>query len=129
MCMIDGCDERVEVLQSADRKARKEHRCGECHRAIAMGETYHYEFGILMGETETYRTCAHCMVAREWLRQNYGGWVYEMTIEEMVEHAREYPKLAMPLYRVAAGARRHWRSSSGTLMALPKMPPAITVHE
>lgn len=129
MCRIDDCDGRVEILQSADRKARKEHRCGECGRLIAIGETYHYEFGKMEGRTDTYITCAHCMVARGWLTKNCGGFVYEQVIDETKEHGEEYPALAIPLYRVVVGAKHKWQKFGGGMMPVPKMPPPITVHE
>jgi hypothetical protein len=127
MCRIDGA-ERVNIFQSADRKARKEHRCDECRRTILPGEVYHYEFGELEGDPETYRTCQHCLVAREWLLKNCEGWIYTQVMEEIWEHVEEYPKLGLPLMRIYVGARRKWKSFKGGLMALPKMPPAITIH-
>lgn len=129
MCAIDDCDERVEVLQEKDRVGRKDHRCSECYRPILKGETYHYEFGKLEGEPVTFRTCQHCMVAREWLRKNCGGWIYEGVIQEIVDHAVEYPGLSDPLSHIAAGAKQKWISIGGTLLPIPEMPPAISVHE
>lgn len=128
MCAIDDCDERVEVLQEKDRVGRKEHRCSECRRTIAPGETYHYEFGKLEGEAVTYRTCAHCMVARQWLRTNCGGWIYESVIQEICDHAVEYPTLAEPLKLIVSGANARWKSIGGGLMPVPDMPPAISIH-
>lgn len=129
MCAIDDCDERVEVLREKDQVARKEHRCSECRRPITPGEAYHYEFGKLEGEAVTYRTCAHCMVARQWLRANCGGWIYEGVIQEICDHAGEYPALAEPLKLIVSGANARWQSIGGGLMPLPAMPPAISVHE
>lgn len=129
MCAIDDCDERVEVLREKDRAARKEHRCSECRRTIAPGETYHYEFGKLEGEAVTYRTCAHCMVARKWLHKNCGGWIYNGVIQEILDHSVEYPALADPLKLIVTGAQQKWQSIGGALMPVPDMPPAISVHE
>jgi len=129
MCAIDDCDERVNVVQTADRIARKEHRCSECYRQIVKGEKYHYEFGTLEGDAVTYRTCPHCMVAREWLHKNCGGWIYQGVIEEICEHADEYPDLAEPLKLIVSGANARWKSIGGDLMPIPDMPPAISVHE
>lgn len=125
MCRVDY-DEVVEIFQAADRKARKEQKCIECRRVIAPGETYHYEFGKFDGDAVTYKTCSHCMVAREWLQVNCGGWIYDEVIEEIREHAEEYPRLAIPLLRIAVGARRKWQAFKGGLMALPKQAPPIT---
>lgn len=124
MCRVDDC-ERVEILQNADRKARKRHKCSECYRPILAGETYHYECGICEGSFDTYRTCSHCMVARGWLAENCGGWVYTQVLEEIEEHAEEYPKIAFGLNRIIVGAKRKWQSFGGGLMAIPKMPPEL----
>lgn len=129
MCRVDECDGRVEVLQSKDRKARKEHGCGECGRVIVIGETYHYEFGTMEGHADAYVTCAHCMTGRGWLQKNCGGFVYEQTVDELNEHAQDYPALRLPLYRVVVGAKRQWQRFGGGLMNMPKMPPPIEIHE
>lgn len=128
MCAIDDCDERVEVFQAVDRVGRKEHRCSECRRPIVPGEKYHYEFGKLEGEPVTYRTCSHCMIAREWLRKNCGGWIYEGVIEDISEHAQQYPDLAQPLSAIVSRAKQKWLSIGGQLMPVPDMPPAIEIH-
>lgn len=128
MCRIDDCDERVEVFQEYDRVGRKEHRCSECRRTIAAGEKYHYEFGKLEGDPVTYRTCSHCMVARQWLRANCGGWIYEGVIQEICDHAVEYPDIAAPLKSIVSGANAKWLSTGGNLMPVPDMPPAIEIH-
>lgn len=124
MCRIDGT-ETVEIFHSANRRARKPYKCIECGRSIVIGETYHYEFGTLEGFAETYRTCSHCMVAREWLRVNCGGWIYSDVIDEIREHAEEYHKIALPLLRLVVGAKRKWRSFAGGVSKLPKLPPPL----
>lgn len=129
MCAIDDCDERVEILREKDRVGRKEHRCSECWRTIAIGDTYHYEFGTLEGEAVTYRTCTHCMVARQWLSKNCGGWIYQGVIQEILDHADEYPDLAVPLREIVSGANAKWMAIGGRLMPVPDMPPAISVQE
>lgn len=127
MCRIDGC-ERVEIFQDSDRKARKPHHCTECGRAISIGEVYHYEAGKIEGTLDTYYTCQHCMVGRAWLLANCGGWVYTQILEEVREHAEEYPAIALGLYKLAIGGERKWQRKRGGLMALPQMPRPIEVH-
>lgn len=127
MCRIDDC-EMVELLQSASRRARKAHKCGECFRTIQIGETYHYEFGILEGYANTFRTCLHCMVPRKWLQENCGGFVYEQVGEEIAEHAQEYPALASPLKAIAEAMRAKWAFPGGP-MPFPEMPPPIDASE
>lgn len=128
MCRIDGAD-RSEVLQSAMRKARKEHRCSECRRTIQPGEQYQYDVTLYEGSMDTNKTCAHCMVARAWLLENCGGYIYGEVIEEVQEHGEEYRQLRIPLYRVAAAARRKWQRFGGGLMPIPAPPPNISVQE
>lgn len=128
MCRIDDADGQVEVLQAGYRKARKLHTCIECRRGVLPGESYHYEFGVLDGDRVTYKTCSHCMVAREWLNKNCGGWVFYDVIEEIEEHGQDYRKLRVSLYRIVIGARRHWYGFKGGLLPLPKMPPPIFHH-
>jgi hypothetical protein len=125
MCRIDAC-ERVQIFQESRRKARKVHHCTECGRAIAIGESYRYEAGICEGYLDTHKTCDHCMVARQWLLDNCEGWVYSQVLEEIREHAEEYPKIALGLYKIAIGGARKWKKKhSNDLMPLPKMPRAI----
>lgn len=124
MCRIDDC-ERVEIFQKVDRKARKEHSCSECGRPIAIGETYHYVAGKIEGRLDTYYTCSHCMVGQEWLLKNCGGWIYTQVLEEIREHAEEYPKIALGLYKISFGGSRKWQRKRGGLMPLPKMPLSI----
>ena len=50
-----GCDQR---------KARKAHRCCECHGTIQPGETYHYHHGVWEGVGASYKVCADCEALR-----------------------------------------------------------------
>lgn len=126
MCRIDGA-ERSTVLSSGYKVARKDHKCAECYRPIAKGERYYYEAITYDGYFDTHKTCQHCQVARDWLVQNCGGFIYGEVIEEIEEHAQDYPDLRRPLRRIVAGASRKW-AFRGALVRVPAMPPAITVH-
>src|SRR5665213_2830283 len=110
MCRIDDCDERWEWWDTSFRKARKPYKCEECHGPIVVGETYEYTVAKYDGHLDVYRTCAHCQVAKAWLYANCGGALVSEVIEEIKEHAEEYPRLALPLLRIVAGARRKWRA-------------------
>lgn len=46
------------------RKARKLHRCCECHGSISPGETYHSHHGIWEGEAYTCKVCPDCETLR-----------------------------------------------------------------
>lgn len=126
MCMIDDCD-RLMILADYDLKARTEHRCVECGRTIQRGETYKREtYKDDNGSIGTYKTCAHCLVVREWLSEECGGWVYTMTDEDLVEHCNGYGH-PISVYRLAVGQRRSWHTRKGALMPVPKCPP--TTHD
>jgi hypothetical protein len=126
MCRIDGAERSISV-QDKDRFAIKNHRCGECGRTIMAGEKYHYDTTIYEGSRDSFKTCGHCMVGRAWLLKNCGGFIYTEIMDEVREHAEEYPKLAMPLLRLCAAARRKWQGRNG-LMPLPAPPPDIEAH-
>lgn len=123
MCAIDGADP-CEISSVTHPKARKIHRCGECGRSIMPGEVYHSCFMVMEGCASTFKVCAHCQTATKWLAQNCGGWLYEGVLEEIVEHAQEYPYLAEPLLKLAEGMRSKWNG-----LSVFELPPPITVAE
>lgn len=119
MCSIDDAD-RAIVLHNVDRKARKPHRCSECARTIEPGEVYNHQATLFDGSKESYRCCAHCEVARDWLQAECGGWVYTEVADEVTEHFRDgYAQLG----RLAASLRRRWRGFRGQLLPIPTRPP------
>lgn len=126
MCMLDYADGQVTMLSEATPKARKAHKCRECARVIEPGERYHVDRYIWEGRLETHRTCAHCMVARQWLGAECGGWLFGDVEEDIREHAHNgrYP---MGVHRLAVGMAWKWRTPSGKLLPVPKMPQ--TTHE
>ena len=69
----DGEDPSLHVVEM--RKARKEHKCCECHKPIRKGETYERVTGIWDSKFDHFETCAICKKIREdyccsW---TYGG--------------------------------------------------------
>lgn len=48
------------VFRQITRKARKEHKCCECHSAIKSGSNYIYSHGIWEGESFDYKQCLIC---------------------------------------------------------------------
>jgi hypothetical protein len=46
-------------------KARKAHRCCECHGAILPGEMYHHHHGVWDGEPSDYKVCMDCEALRD----------------------------------------------------------------
>lgn len=120
MCMIDDGDGHVTMLSEADPVARKWHRCRECGRKIHPRERYHVDRFMWDGKLDTFKTCAHCMVARTWLRDECGGWLFGCVEEDIRSHAHEgYP---MGVRRLAVGMEWQWRAPSGRLLPVPKMP-------
>jgi hypothetical protein len=127
MCMIDyDGDGRVTLLSQATPVARKAHKCRECRREIAIGERYHVDRFVWEGRLDTHKTCAHCMVAREWLRQECGGYLFGGVEEDIREHAHngDYP---MGVHRLAVGMAWKWRTPTGKMLPIPAVPP--TTHE
>jgi hypothetical protein len=92
MCAIDNC-EPWAVVSTWERKARKAYYCTECARMIRQREAYTH----VKGKTEDdpgwseFRICRHCKAAGAWLQIVCGGYPLTMLIDELDEHAREYP--------------------------------------
>ena len=84
-CDIDECS----ILLRKDRvkAARKEHRCTECRRVIAKGESYLLEVILWDGRLDAYKTCQDC----ESIRDNFfkGGWYYSEIRSMLREHVYE----------------------------------------
>lgn len=128
MCMIEGCDERAHVWEESQQKARKEHKCGECRRVIAVGETYWRVWAISSDGPFTGKWCEHCNVAKEWLWKECGGSLLSGVREDIAEHLDEYRGQKLRRLKVLdIGMRRQWRIRRGprigALMPLPQLPP------
>jgi hypothetical protein len=106
VCAIDDA-EPWDVYRVSVRTARKAHRCTECGRPIAVGESYRFLTGLLDGRWSTYRTCAHCLAAGEWLDVMCGGYLLGGLAEELREHW-ESGYQAMDFARLIAGLRWSW---------------------
>lgn len=53
--------EPAEVFRTTRRRARKAHRCDDCHDGIQRGEMYRYSSGIFDGEPFSLKTCRRCL--------------------------------------------------------------------
>jgi hypothetical protein len=132
MCMADDAD-RSTPLGELYPRARKPHRCGECFRTIEPGERYTIHKTLFDGRVDVYKLCAHCDVARAWLGDNCGGWLYGGVWEDIDEHVEEYrsvyPKVALALKRLSVHAEHNWRivrgPKAGTLLPVPAMPLTV----
>lgn len=123
MCMVDSYDGDWVPFARRMRKARKEHKCAECARTIAAGETYAYDSGLTEGEFSDSKTCAHCLIACAWLQRECHGYFMSMVMEDVQEHFDCLDVPDMPRFwlgRVLVGAKRKWRRFDGAgLMPVP----------
>lgn len=124
--MIDDGDGAVTMLSTADPVARKDHKCRECFRVIHVGERYHVDRFLWEGKLDTFKVCAHCMVARKWLSGECGGWLFGEVEEDIRDHANSggYP---IGVIRLAVGMGWKWRTPRGRLLPVPRVPQ--TTHE
>jgi len=110
MCMVDDAD-MVTVLSDQLFRARKVAKCMECGRSIQTGELYKREGYLFEGAISTHRTCAQCLVCREWLVRECRGFLYSGIYEDLSEHFTEsdYPStIKRDLGRLIVGMRRQW---------------------
>ena len=52
--------EQPSCYTHAQPRAKKEHKCCECHGMIPPGETYHRISGVWDGTAETFKRCSVC---------------------------------------------------------------------
>lgn len=123
MCMIDY-DSDGAVTRIADGqyfRAKKQHKCKECGRLIDAGESYHREAYVFDGQFTVNKTCAHCMVVRNWLQNECGGWLFGAVEEDAREHVHGNGYLyGFDLYRAVVGMQWQWRTPSGRLLPVPQ---------
>lgn len=63
--MCFDADYSPEFFNEDWRRARKEHRCDECRKAIEKGQSYKYISGKWDGEISVYKVCTDCDTLRE----------------------------------------------------------------
>lgn len=65
------CDyDQPEFWSKRDSKAKKEHRCYECGRAIKPGEVFETVAGKWDGHFDTFKTCSHCRDIRQFVKNS-----------------------------------------------------------
>lgn len=106
MCSTDY--DPADIYNEKVVKARKNHICSECSRNITKDEKYKYHFGIWENKPSTFKTCRHCLIAQDWLREECGGFLHGQLRDEIYEHADGYRK--MFLYRLVVGMDRKWKN-------------------
>jgi hypothetical protein len=109
-----------DFYTSCNRTARKEHWCGECGRAIRVGERYWAQGGRTDGCWEQHKTCAHCDEASEWLLEVCEGWVFDHREEDLRDHVigDEKELRSRPLTRLVRWMAADWHVRSGQLRPL-----------
>lgn len=119
MCMYGGDDE-WDVFNSCERRAAKDHRCGECGRTIVKGERYAWAKGLFDGHWSTYRTCLQCEAAKQWLLAVCSGYFFEMTTEDLRNHVDgdEWYERSPALVRLVRWQVYDWYDRHGNLRAV-----------
>lgn len=86
-----SCDEaeRFDILSQKTVRARKQHRCCECHRTIEPGEHYENIRGVCCGEMVIMKTCPFCVRVRDDLVSMHYCVVYEGLWELVGQIERE----------------------------------------
>lgn len=116
MCMIEDGDVVTILREQTETKARKPHKCAECRRTIAAGETYIHHVYKDDSRAVTDHCCRHCEVARDWLCVFCDGWCYGKVGADLFEHNHDPQALSL-----AAGIKREWTNDDGTLMSVPQL--------
>lgn len=78
-CLIEvDLDGSCEFCRTEKRKARKEHKCGECKGKILKGEEYEYVAGMWERCFSTHKTCSACLEIRNvFMKSYYYGTIWE----------------------------------------------------
>ena len=63
-CIAVYVDDGPEFSNVVDRRARKEHRCGECGLTIGIGEIFEHAANGYDGTVTTHKTCKDCESVR-----------------------------------------------------------------
>lgn len=74
------------------KSARKLHKCSECRRTINPGEPYENVWGIWDGQSDTFKTCQHCLALREFVEAHVPCvcWQHGNMRDDAIETAREW---------------------------------------
>jgi hypothetical protein len=96
-------------------KARKQHKCYECHRAIHPGELYEKVWAIWDGNMGVVKTCTRCLDLREYVKVHVPcfcighGMVNEDAVETAKAYQHEAPGLLFGAYRRLINIKRNAR--------------------
>ena len=113
MCQIDWADGCWVSFGGADRRARKEHRCGDCGRVIQPGETYRVSKGLSDSYFMEFKECQQCQAASQWLIAVCRGYLFRGIGEELQEHwDEEWQLRCLGLGKLVIGWGRDWKGIS-----------------
>lgn len=121
VCMIDDADGLT--FKDVERKARKVHKCGECRREIASGETYYRAAGIQDGYLWSSKTCSHCRAGPcAWLVEHCRGYLIGGVYEDLLGHFEpgviSDDSARFEVGRLLVAIRRGWKRRDGRLMPI-----------
>lgn len=77
-------------MRTVWRKARKQHRCCECRKIIAIGEEYEYISGVWDGTPDSFHTCEKCADLRDSMTELGFCFIFGRLLEDHAEYVREY---------------------------------------
>jgi len=118
MCMIEDTSPQCSFRFTDSCRARKEHWCDECARAILRGERYSRVMQKVDGNLYMWKTCRHCECAASYLKKHCDGYVVGHMLDDMHSHwTSRLPQDRLWLGRAIIGMRREWRRRDGGLMA------------
>ena len=91
-----------DIFEEIIRKARKLHKCCECHKTITKGILYYQIDGLWNGEWEHYKQCFYCrflgLYARNKSDENYPlgdlySWLFDWEYKPE-DFEEDYPELS-----------------------------------
>ena len=72
------------------RRARKIHRCCECHGEIAKGEQHWCSAGVWDGDFQAFRVCLACEELRQEIVDDCGDEEYRPALSELLDAYDEH---------------------------------------
>lgn len=112
-----------------ERKARKAHRCYECHRDIQPGETYTRSAGVWEGDFQCVKRCGHCIAYMSLIDRMDRGALEDFDLRTWVDEYGLVPVelLAYPhpltWLRWGKWFDHRWTDVHGNLRELPTLEP------
>lgn len=94
------------------RRTRRVRCCCECHGTITVGERYENASGKWDGSFDTFATCTHRLVARDWIKDRNEGYVFGELLEALREGEYD-PNEFEPRMSVS------WKDAKGDLLPIP----------